>query len=168
MYEFQVRVPVDDEHTLHVWFTAFAVPPGIDVPAELLNSVHAYDIPAGGEDSYDLGLVDHQDVMAWVTQGAVCDRRLEHLGATDRGVTMYRRMLQREYDKIRAGGDPINVFRGDGEGVVLDLPLEKGKAHYNDTFERYIARKNWRYSGIVPELISFFRKRDELAAAMRS
>jgi 5,5'-dehydrodivanillate O-demethylase len=163
MYEFQVRVPIDDEHTLHVWFTSFAVPPGIDVPAEVLDRVHYYDVPPGSEDSYDLALVDHQDVMAWVTQGDICDRRLEHLGATDRGVTMYRRMLQREYAKIAAGADPINVFRGT-EATVLDLPVEKGKAHYNDTFERYIARKNWRYSPIVPELIAFFKKRDELAA----
>jgi 5,5'-dehydrodivanillate O-demethylase len=165
MYEFQVRVPVDDENTLHVWFTSFAVPPGIDVPEKLLESVHAYDIPAGGpEEGWELDLVDHQDIMAWVTQGPVCDRRLEHLGATDRGVTMFRRMLQREYEKINAGGDPINVFRGEGDGVVLDLPLEKGKAHYNDSFARYIQRKNWRYSGIVPELVEFFRKRDELTA----
>ncbi len=163
MYEFQVRVPVDDEHTLHVWFTSFAIPPGVDVPAEIRDRVHYYDIPPGSEDSYQLDMVDHQDIMAWVTQGDICDRRLEHLGSTDRGVTMYRRMLQREYEKIAAGGDPINVHRGAAADTVLDLPIEKGKAHYNDTFERYIARKNWRYCPIVPELTEFFRKRTDLA-----
>lgn len=161
MYEFQVRVPVDDENTRHLWFTAFAVPPGIDVPPALLERVYFYDVPVGGEGAYELDLVDHQDIMAWVTQGAICDRRLEHLGATDRGVTMYRRLLQRELEKVQRGADPINVFRDLGHEAVLDLPIERGKAHYNDSFERYIARKSWRYSPIADELVAFFRNRRE-------
>ncbi len=62
MYEFQVRVPIDDENTLHVWFTSFAVPPGIEVPPEVLDRVHYYDVPAGGEGAYELDMVDHQDI----------------------------------------------------------------------------------------------------------
>jgi 5,5'-dehydrodivanillate O-demethylase len=161
MYEFQIRVPVDDENTLHVWFTSFAVPDGVYVPPEVLDRVHYYDVPAGGEESYELDMVDHQDIMAWATQGRVCDRSLEHLGSTDRGVTMYRKMLHRERDKVTGGKDPINVFRGAADSVVLDLPIEKAKAHYNDTFERYIARKSWRCSPIVDELIAYFRRRNE-------
>jgi 5,5'-dehydrodivanillate O-demethylase len=161
-YEFQVRVPQDDENTLHIWFTAFEVPDGVEVPQHLLDEVPYYDVPAGGEGEYQLDLVDHQDILAWATQGAICDRRLEHLGSTDRGVTQFRRMLQRELGKIAHGEDPINVFRD--RDTVLDLPLEKGKAHYNDTFERYIQRKSWKFSGITEELIAYFRRRAERTA----
>ena len=37
---FQYRVPVDDTHTLHIWFTAYPHPPGEEVPKQ--DKVHHY------------------------------------------------------------------------------------------------------------------------------
>ena len=34
-YEFQIRVPQDDTHTMHWWFTAFAPAEGVDVDPEV-------------------------------------------------------------------------------------------------------------------------------------
>ena len=44
-YAFQIRVPVDDTHTMHMWYTAYMPPKGADVPAHLLDKVHVYDVP---------------------------------------------------------------------------------------------------------------------------
>jgi 5,5'-dehydrodivanillate O-demethylase len=155
MHEYQVRIPQDDHNTLHLWFTAFVVPEDAGVRPALLERVHYHEVPPGGPDAYELDMADHQDIMAWVTQGAVCDRRLEHLGATDRGITLFRRMLQRELEKVRRGEDPINVLR-DPANATLELPVEHGKAHYNDSFARYLKRKNWKYSPIADDLVAMF------------
>src|SRR6267142_158316 len=40
---FQYRVPVDDTHTLHVWFTAYPQPPEAEVPRQ--DTIHFYTVP---------------------------------------------------------------------------------------------------------------------------
>ena len=44
-YSFQMRVPVDDTHTLHLWFNAYVPPQGVAVPQHLLDKVHTYEVP---------------------------------------------------------------------------------------------------------------------------
>src|SRR5665647_1514648 len=89
-YSFQMRVPVDNEHTMHLWFNAYVPPKGITVPERLTATVHTYEVPfmdASGE--FIVDNVDGQDMMAWISQGAIADRTLENLGASDRGIAMY-------------------------------------------------------------------------------
>ena len=160
-YEFQTRVPVDDENTLHIWYTAYVPPQGADVSRELLGRVHYFDVPAGGEGRYELDMTDHQDVMAWATQGPIVDRTAEHLGAGDRGLTIYRRMLLRELKNVQAGKDPMGVLRDPGQDAVLDLALERDKAHFADGFESYFRRRHWRYSPIAKDLVALFGKREK-------
>ena len=50
--------------------------------------------------------VEGQDIMAWVTQGPITDRTVEHLGRSDVGVTMLRRMFKAEMAKVAAGRGP--------------------------------------------------------------
>ena len=47
-YAFQIRVPVDDTHTLHLWYTAYVPPKGETVAPHLLDKVHVYDVPLRG------------------------------------------------------------------------------------------------------------------------
>jgi 5,5'-dehydrodivanillate O-demethylase len=162
-YEFQTRVPQDDENTLHIWYTAYVPPQNAQIPAHLVDRVHTFEVPAGGEGAYELDMTDHQDIMAWATQGAITDRREEHLGAGDRGVTMYRRMLQRELKKIEAGEDPIGVIRDPEQDAVLDLPLERDKSHFSDGFESYFARRHWRYSPIARDLVALFGRKEKVS-----
>jgi 5,5'-dehydrodivanillate O-demethylase len=154
VYEFQIRVPEDDTHTTHFWFTAFVPPEGMDVPDHLLKQTHAFDVPLDIEN--DLTTAESQDVMAWATQGPIADRTLEHLSATDRGVTLLRRMLFRELKKIEAGEDPMLVNRDPAKDVPLDLPLETDKAHFTDGFAVLMSRRHWRYSAIRDELLAIF------------
>jgi nitrite reductase/ring-hydroxylating ferredoxin subunit len=45
---FQYRVPVDDTHTLHVWFTAYPQPPGAYVPKQEKIPFYKVPLPADG------------------------------------------------------------------------------------------------------------------------
>jgi len=64
-----MRVPMDDENTLHYWYMAYEPPAGVDVPPALLERTARYDFPYRDEaGEFRLNIVDAQDVMAWITQ----------------------------------------------------------------------------------------------------
>jgi 5,5'-dehydrodivanillate O-demethylase oxygenase subunit len=161
-YEFQIRVPVDDTHTTHFWFTSF-VPPasGVGLPAELLERAHVFDVPL---DTGELDVSEFQDAMVWAAQGGVADRGLEHLGTTDRGITLYRRMLLRELERIADGHDPMLVNRDPLHDEVLDLPIERNRVHFSDGFATLYARRHWRYSGLGDQLLALFADKEPVAA----
>src|SRR5580658_3370702 len=120
---YQFRVPMDDTHTLHLWYHVIVPPPGAEIPPHLADGVHTYDVPYLDErGNYLLDAIHAQDIMAWITQGPIADRSLEALGTTDRGVTVYRNALRREMRRVEAGLDPMNVFR-DAEPQTMELPL---------------------------------------------
>lgn len=167
-YSFQIRVPMDDENTLHLWYNAYVPPVGVDVPQRLLGTVHTYEVPykdASGE--FIVDNVDGQDMMAWVTQGAIADRSQENLGASDKGIATYRRVLRREYKKIEQGQDPIGVVRDPQRNVRIDLPNERKKHHNSDGFSSFMLRTHARYSPIAQDLVAIFegQKKDPSATA---
>jgi 5,5'-dehydrodivanillate O-demethylase len=156
-YSFQMRVPVDDTHTMHLWFNAYVPPKGVEVPKHLLEKVHTYEVPfmdADGE--YIVDNVDGQDMMAWISQGPIADRTLENLGATDKGVVMYRRMLKREMEKVQAGIDPMGLVRDSARNQCIDLPNEKKKHHNSDGFTSFMMRTHAKYSPIANDLSKLF------------
>jgi 5,5'-dehydrodivanillate O-demethylase len=153
VYEFQFRVPVDDTHVVYWSYTAFAAREGIDIPAELTSQPFGYEIPLDAE---DLTLTAFQDFAVWTSQGAVTDRTREALGATDRGITLYRTMLKRELKKVAAGADPMMVHRDPDTDGVLHLPLETNKAHFADGFATMLRRRIWKYAGINDQLLPLF------------
>jgi 5,5'-dehydrodivanillate O-demethylase len=153
-YRFQIRVPEDDTHTRHYWFHAFVMPPGVTAPPHLLDRVWEYQTPiydAQGE--FLLDNIHGQDIMAWVTQGPIADRSREALGATDRGITMYRKMLLRELKRMEDGEDPKNVMRDPAKNERIDLPLEGVKAHRANGFEFMFRSHQVRFSPIADELV---------------
>jgi 5,5'-dehydrodivanillate O-demethylase len=165
-FSFQMRVPVDDTHTLHLWYNAYVPPQGADVPAHLLNKVHVYDVPfkdASGE--FIVDNVDGQDMMAWVTQGAVADRTRENLGSSDKGVAMYRRVLRRELKKVQQGQDPMGIVRDPARNQRIDLPNERKKHHNSDGFASFMLRTHAKYSPIAGDLARIFERKPETLAA---
>jgi 5,5'-dehydrodivanillate O-demethylase len=126
---FQIRVPVDDTHTLHLWYTCYARPDAKE-PQEVIPF---YNVPVPGIDvagEPQWPLLDNnsgEDMIAWITQGPVADRTQESLGLSDKGVILYRRMLKEELEKVRAGQDPINVFRDPARNRYIKLRLEDAK-----------------------------------------
>jgi len=49
------------------------------------------------------------DVEAMVSQGVIAKHSEEHLATSDRGIVMLRRLLQRQVDAVKDGGDPLGV-----------------------------------------------------------
>ena len=156
-YSFQMRVPVDDTHTMHLWFNAYVPPQGVAVPEHLLEKVHTYEVPfMDDKGEYIVDNVDGQDMMAWISQGAIADRSLENLGATDKGIVMYRRMLKREMQKVQAGIDPMGIVRDSARNECIDLPNEKKKHHNSDGFTSFMMRTHAKYSPIANDLSKLF------------
>ena len=156
-YSFQMRVPVDDTHTMHLWFNAYVPPQGVEVPKHLLEKVHTYEVPfMDDKGEYIVDNVDGQDMMAWISQGAIADRSLENLGATDKGIVMYRRMLKREMQKVQTGIDPMGIVRDSARNERIDLPNEKKKHHNSDGFTSFMMRTHAKYSPIANDLSKLF------------
>jgi 5,5'-dehydrodivanillate O-demethylase len=157
MHAYQMRVPVDDTHSMHYWYMAYEAPAGTTVPQHLLDSVPFYELPLLGEDGdYQLDIIDVQDAMAWETQGPIAKRDLEKLGTTDTGVILFRNILKRELKKVEAGQDPMGVIRDPAKNQVIHFPLERNKSHFLDGFASLIRRSHARYSPIADDLCEVF------------
>jgi len=156
-FSFQIRVPVDDVQTLHLWYNAYLPPQGVDVPQRLTDTVHVYDVPLRDEHGeFIVDNVDGQDMMAWVTQGAIADRTRENLGSTDQGIAIYRRVLRREMKKVEQGEDPMGIVRDPAKNQRIDLPNERKKHHNSDGFASFMLRTHAKYSPIAPDLVRIF------------
>jgi 5,5'-dehydrodivanillate O-demethylase len=157
MYAFQIRVPIDDTHTGYYWYWAYVPPAGADIPPHLLESCPVYDVPARDErGEYMLEYFHAQDIMAWEAQGPIADRSKEALAASDRGVTLYRRLLLRELAKMEAGQDPIYVLRDPAKNAFISLPMEVARAHFTIGFERMHRMHTSNFSPQRDEIIAVF------------
>jgi 5,5'-dehydrodivanillate O-demethylase len=124
-WTFQIRVPMDDTHTWHVMYQAYPPPPGRE--QERQEIVPVYDIPLKDERGrFITDFVLGQDMMAWVTQGAMARRHLERLGESDAGIILYRRLLRQQMALAEGGGELMNVFRDPAANQLLRIPVERG------------------------------------------
>ncbi len=104
---FQIRVPVDDTHTLHYWYRADLREPGASPKPVAIS-----DVPYVHKNGrLVVETINGQDMMAWVTQGAISDRTTERLGTSDKGVIMFRNLLLEQIEKVERGEDPMGVIR---------------------------------------------------------
>jgi hypothetical protein len=65
-------------------------------------------------DSYEDGQRHPGDYEAQVSQRPIAIHGLEHLGATDRGVSMFRNQIRRGIRAVQAGDHPIGLCRDAG------------------------------------------------------
>jgi 5,5'-dehydrodivanillate O-demethylase len=117
----QFRVPLDDTHTLHFvmdWRPYEEGEAEQDVVPHTL--VPTFDPDGRVKRDYVRG----QDQAAWIIQGAVCDRTTEHLGVTDVGIIMFRRMLEEQMKVVEDGGEPMNVMRDPTKNEIVIVPIE--------------------------------------------
>jgi 5,5'-dehydrodivanillate O-demethylase len=119
---YQMRIPVDDTHTLHIWYMIFDDAAqkelGIQLQAQTdQREIPVFDVPVPGlvdGKVPDWTLLDNnsgQDLVMWYSQGAILDRSKEHLGVGDKNILQLRRLLEEQIRVVEAGGDPINTFR---------------------------------------------------------
>ena len=124
---FQMRVPVDDTHTMHVHYNVYAPPAGVTAPHQ--DVVPHREVPLYQDNGrFAVDFTIGQDQMAWVTQGPVADRPLEKLGESDRGIILYRKMLMDQMAAVERGEEPMNVFRDPGANEIIELWQERDPA----------------------------------------
>ncbi len=119
------RVPADDTHTMH--FTVCFSPlidgkPTGKIPPDTSEKGLPESTP--GQYRYDdegrLARGD-QDRAAQESQGIICDRSIEHLGVSDKGVIMLRKLYKDSMDAIAAGKDPIGTIRDAVKNRLVEI-----------------------------------------------
>lgn len=107
--EFQIRVPIDDTHTLHICYQCYAAPLEVSVPDQTV--IPWYEPPTKHADgSPVLDYILAQDALVWSAQGEITERDKELLGRTDIPIVFLRRQLDEQITIVENGGTPINVF----------------------------------------------------------
>jgi 5,5'-dehydrodivanillate O-demethylase len=122
-HTFGWRVPLDDTHTMEVVFRVFDPGPEVVVPPQPV--VPWVEVPVMDDAGrfIALDLVTGQDVLVWASQGEITDRTDERLGDSDRGVILFRKLLEAQMQRVEQGEDPLNVFRDPAENACIDLPV---------------------------------------------
>jgi 5,5'-dehydrodivanillate O-demethylase len=80
-----------------------------------------------------------------MTQGDIADRTGENLGRSDKGIILFRRMLDENIRIVEDGGDPVCVFRDPAKNAYLPMATER--AMYGNTAPRQGAAT--KYSPIL-------------------
>jgi 5,5'-dehydrodivanillate O-demethylase len=125
IHQMQIRVPINRTTTRFMLYTVHA-PEGYAPVAQA--SVPDYEIPVFDDrGNHVVNYVEGQDIMAWVTQGPITDRTTEHLGRSDIGVALLRKMFRQAMQAVAKGEDPPGTIREPHERI--DLPCEKDKFH---------------------------------------
>ena len=165
--EFMYRVPQDDTHTLHVFFSVYPQPSGElrtqdKIPYYIIPpSVDADGLPIWTELDNNGG----QDAMVWIAQGAIVDRSKEKLGESDKGVIQYRELLRRQMRIVEDGGEPMNVFRDPEKNVCINItPRDGSPLQWDGPNNIYTRRVNgpYKHSPIARELAEKFLGTDAL------
>jgi len=110
--------PIDDTHTWFLLHMASRVP---QLAAQ--ESIPFFDVPGVDEaGKFITDTANGQDHMAVVSQGNITGRDLEHLGASDRGIILYRELLVEQMERVERGEEPMNVYRDPAKNHIIDLP----------------------------------------------
>jgi 5,5'-dehydrodivanillate O-demethylase oxygenase subunit len=127
----QIRVPIDDNTTAHWWLRSFQVEPGDaqqkdeDVP---FLELPIPSLDRRGRPQWQMFDANPpQDLVAWFSQGVIQDRTTETLGRSDKGIIMFRQMLEDNIKVVEDGGDPINTFRDPGQNVYHGMRTEDSR-----------------------------------------
>ena len=119
------RVPIDDEHTRIIWIGLFVGVPGGELTTDdAVPYTCDVDPPGLTLETVDLTTFYGQDRVVWETQGAIADRSVETLGATDRGIVLFRRMLAEQIDRVERGEEPnVAVVTDPAKNVCISFDV---------------------------------------------
>ncbi|MGH7852844.1 MAG: Rieske 2Fe-2S domain-containing protein, partial [Candidatus Binatia bacterium] len=117
------RTPIDDLNTQVFQFRFSPTKDGRiaeqpdDPPIEFITTKNA-------DGEFHLDHFASQDHMAWESQGALANRDREHLGESDRGIIMFRKLLSEQIAAVQNGADPIGINRDPKKDKVIELIQE--------------------------------------------
>jgi 5,5'-dehydrodivanillate O-demethylase len=164
----QFRVPMDDTHTLHISLYMWRAAPGVVAPPQEVVPSRLVQLYEPGSEHFVLNLQFNQDYMAWVTQGSIAKRQLEHLGESDRGIIMFRKLLIDEIERVRDGAEPsMNVFRDPAENQCIVPMVEASRFSGREGAGRNGNRSS-DGRGYVPEEQGYSRDADKIVTVIDS
>jgi len=115
------RVPIDDTNT-RIFVVTFTRNGEARRWSEQPQVDDRMDVARDPDRGYAMDTFPSQDTMAWETQGPIFDRTKEHLGASDKGIAIFRQMLKEQIEIVQHGGEPMGVFRDPEKNQLIELP----------------------------------------------
>ncbi len=70
-----------------------------------------------------MATISGQDSAAQVSQGAIVDRSKEHLGYSDRGVILVRKLWKQAIETAIRGEDPPNLIRDKARNHLVHIDV---------------------------------------------
>jgi len=133
-YAMHFRTPIDDYNTQVYQFRFSPTKDGSiaeqpeDPPIEFIATKNET-----GE--FHLDHFTSQDHMACETQGPIADRPKEHLGESDRGITIFRKLLRDQIRAVQSGRDPIGINMDPAKDEVIRM-IPEGYTAYSFAAKR--------------------------------
>ncbi len=115
-------VPTDDTHMLVYTMQFFKLKEGEKID-ESEDPPMKYDPHKNEEGEFHMQSIQSQDRMAWETQGPIYDRAREHLGESDQGVILYRKILADQIALVQQGGEPMALVRDPEKNKIIELTI---------------------------------------------
>jgi 5,5'-dehydrodivanillate O-demethylase len=112
------RVPIDDTHTQIYRIIRLNAGRGQRGPDDLPVE---YVVTKNQDGEFHMDNFPSQDAMAWETQGPITDRSREMLGESDRGITLFRKMLRDQIEIVRKGDDPMALIRDEKYNRIIEF-----------------------------------------------
>ena len=109
------HVPVDNTHTIIFDFQRL-LDKELDRAEKVLRS-----FGQRGDRPYEEQQRKPGDYEAQVSQRPIALHALEHLGASDRGVVMFRRLLRQQIRAVKEGRDPVGAAAMNGRPIATYL-----------------------------------------------
>ncbi|HEY3911989.1 MAG TPA: aromatic ring-hydroxylating dioxygenase subunit alpha [Stellaceae bacterium] len=109
-------VPLDDTNTMQIEFRQISETEGVVTPDWWADRSQMLPGQLAG-DTYEEAQRRPQDFEAQVSQRPIAVHGMEHLGTTDRGISMFRNQLRAGIKAVKAGEEPLGLVRED-RGVI--------------------------------------------------
>jgi len=116
-------VPIDDTNTMHFTLNFSPVIDGkaAKIPPDQSEKGLLDSVPGKYRWDEETGWIARgdQDRCAQESQGAIFDRTQEHLGVSDEGVILLRKMFKQSIEAVQRGEDPLGVIRDPKKNEIL-------------------------------------------------
>jgi 5,5'-dehydrodivanillate O-demethylase len=132
-YAMHFRTPIDDLHT-QIFHLRFRPTKDGSIPAQAEDSAPEFVGTRNEVGEFHLEHFASQDHMAWETQGPIADRENEHLGESDRGIIMFRKLLREQIQAVQNGQDPIGINMDPAKDEMIRM-IPEGYTAYSHAAE---------------------------------
>src|SRR5207237_4824834 len=119
-YAMHFRTPIDDFNT-QVFQFRFSPTKDGSVAEQPKDPPIEYVGTKNDDGEFHLDNFASQDHMAWETQGPIADRAKEHLGESDRGIIIFRKLLRDQTHAVQNGETPLGVNMDPKKDEVIQL-----------------------------------------------